>query len=249
LRVRLLKPHGVSADVATVSTVIEMILIIASIILLAIPVFVIVAVGGLQGKNILTQGIFSLLSGVILAGAVIILWRTHRFHRVVRWMLSKTVHFWDNQVLPQWHLQPGYWSSRMILNRARYLVSEAVTLIKVRPYAIGGSLLARSAFEALGLMMCFYAVGQKIPLFTLLLIYTLTVVINVLGAVPGGVGLAEVSLAVLYAQFGISPETAVIIALAYRLTDYWLPRIAGGVAWLWLERMYPHRILPVSQAN
>lgn len=249
LRVRLLKPHGVSADVATVSTVVEMILIVASIIFLAIPVFVVVAIGGLQGKNILQQEILLLLSGVLSAGAMVVLWRTERFKRIVHRVSSRVSLFWDNQILPRWHHQLGEWSSQVILSRARYLSSEAITLIKIRPYAIGGSLLARSAFEALGLMMCFYALGQNIPLLTMLLIYTLTVAINSLGAVPGGVGLAEVSLAVLYAQFGISPETAVIVALAYRLTDYWLPRVAGGASWLWLERRYPKRVLHVSQVN
>ena len=90
--------------------------------------------------------------------------------------------------------------------------------------------------------MCFYALGQRLPWPTMLLVYTLTIVVNSLGAIPGGIGLAEVSLAALYAQFGVPPQTAVIIALAYRLTDYWLPRLSGGLAWLWLERKYPDHV-------
>ena len=249
LRIRLLKPHGVSADVATVSTIIEMVLITASIILLAIPVFVVVAVGGLQGRNILSQEIHLLLTGAFSIGVMLILWRTGRFNRGARWMLANVSRVWDNRILPRWRRQLGHWSSQTIINRTRHLGSEAVTLIKTNPYAIGESLFARSAFEALGLMMCFYALGQHIPFFTMLLIYTLTIAINALGSVPGGVGLAEVSLAVLYTQFGIPPETAVVIALAYRLTDYWLPRVAGGVAWLWLERVYPNRIVRIQQAS
>lgn len=86
--------------------------------------------------------------------------------------------------------------------------------------------------------MCFYALGQYLPITSALLIYMLTIAINALGAIPGGVGLAEVSLTALYAQFGISTEMALAIALTYRLTGYWLPRIVGGIAWLWLERGY-----------
>ena len=81
----------------------------------------------------------------------------------------------------------------------------------------------RSGFEALCLMMCFYALGQSMPIATLLFLYSLTIAINTLGSVPGGVGLAEVSLSALYAQFGIATEMAVAIALAYRFRGTGFP--------------------------
>jgi hypothetical protein len=97
--------------------------------------------------------------------------------------------------------------------------------------------LGRFGFEALSLIMTFYALGQVLPFATLILLYALTIAINTIGAVlPGGVGLAEVSLSALYAQFGIPTEAAVTIALAYRLTGYWFPRLVGGLALLWIER-------------
>ncbi len=82
----------------------------------------------------------------------------------------------------------------------------------------------------------------------MLLLYTLTLTINTLGAIPGGVGLAEVSLATLYTQFGVDLERAVIIALTYRLTGYWLPRGAGGLSWLWLEHVHRALSLPEEPA-
>lgn len=249
LRVRLLKPHGVSGDVSTVSTVIEMVLIVTSIILLAIPVFVIVALGGLQGQNLLAKEISVFLSGTAIILGAIFAWRTKKFKQTTRRLWVKLAQFWDTVILQKWPKLFGDWPSTVIFQRTRYLTSESIALVKHKPYVIGALLLARSGFEALGLMMCFYALGQQIPLFTMLLIYTLTVGVNSLGALPGGVGLAEVSLAVLYAQFGIAPEVAVIIALAYRLTDYWLPRVAGGVAWLWLEHRYPVRAVRISEVS
>ncbi len=95
---------------------------------------------------------------------------------------------------------------------------------------------------------CFYAFGQRLPLYTMLLLYTLTITINTLGAIPGGVGLAEVSLAALYTQFGVELERAVIIALAYRLTGYWLPRAVGGLSWLWLEHVHRTPLVPEELA-
>lgn len=65
------------------------------------------------------------------------------------------------------------------------------------------------------------------------------------GALPGGVGLAEVALATLYTQFSITPELAAAVALVYRVTGYWLPRLFGGLFWLWLERQ--HQLSPQAQ--
>lgn len=94
--------------------------------------------------------------------------------------------------------------------------------------------------------MCFYALGQTLPLSTMILVYTLTIAADSLGTIPGGIGLAEVSLTAVYTGFGLSVEYAVAIALAYRLTNYWLPRVAGGLSWLWLERTHPQRILDME---
>jgi uncharacterized protein (TIRG00374 family) len=123
------------------------------------------------------------------------------------------------------------------------LKTEFISFLYDRPFAIILSLLARSGFEALGLMMCFFALGQSLPIQTILLIYILTIVVNTLGAIPGGIGLAELSLTALYAQFGISAELALAVALASRLTNYWLPRVFGGVAWLWMERTFSQSTL------
>lgn len=244
LRVRLLKPHGVSAAVATVSTVIEVALVSVSVLLLALPALILVTFSGMPGKMGLWQGLVGLGVITFLMTVVISIKANPRFIQLKREMQRWMIGVWDQHFYARWRRYLGDWSGQRILNRLHYFGTESMALLRAQPYTIGINLLARSVFEALGLMMCFYALGQYLPWPTMILIYTLTIAVNSLGAIPGGIGLAEVSLAVLYTQFGIPVQTAVVIALAYRLTDYWLPRLAGGVAWFWLEQKFP---VPISE--
>ena len=235
LRVRLLKPHGVSGDVATATTVAEMGLIAASVILLALPVAVIAVWQGIFGAVGLSTSMLVLLVLFALTVLTVFWWHSPASRRTKAQGLQTLSKFWDERIRTRWSESLGDWTSQKLLERLDYLKAEAINLLRERPLPIILSLLARSGFEALGLAMCFFALGQLLPLNTILLIYTLTLAVNTLGALPGGIGLAEISLTTLYAHFGISAEMALAIALAYRLTDYWLPRLVGGVAWLGLE--------------
>ena len=243
LRVRLLKPHKVPADVATITTMAEMGLIAGSVILLALPVAGIALWKGMFGSVGFSVSTISLPFVLALLILAVAWWRSPGSLRIKQKSLTTISNFWDDRIRTRWPQALGSWTSRRLLERSRYFKTEFMFLLHERPLAIILSLLARSGFEALGLAMSFFALGQFLPIHTILLIYTLTLAINTLGALPGGIGLAEVSLTTLYAQFGISAETALAIALAYRLTDYWLPRVFGGIAWLWLERKSPQRTL------
>lgn len=246
LRIRLLKLHHVSADIATVTTLAEMSFVTASVVLLSLPV---IGIFMLNGALSLGSPSRLLLIFIGIAASIFLLvkqWTTARFVQFREQAFQAFLRFWDNQFCSRWPEQLGEWTSQRLLKRLQYLGVEFASLLHERPFAIILSLLARSGFEALGLMMCFYALGQYLPIATILLIYTFTIAINTLGAIPGGIGLAEVSLTALYAQFGIPAETALAISLTYRLTDYWLPRLVGGIAWLWLERGYSRQLAEVT---
>lgn len=247
LRVRLLKSHGVKPDVATATTIAEMILVFGSVVLLALPVAWIAALKGVPGIGG-NAGFWLFILIALSFGAVIMhrQWRTPHFSDIRRRAARRLSHLWDAQIRYRWPQRLDSWPSDRMGERIHYLSSEMWVLLRERPLAILLVLLARSLFEALGLMMCFYALGQTLPLPTLILVYTLTIAADSLGAIPGGIGLAEVSLTAVYTGFGLSLENAVAIALAYRLTNYWLPRFAGGLSWLWLERTHPQRILDLE---
>ncbi|MCS7222561.1 MAG: lysylphosphatidylglycerol synthase transmembrane domain-containing protein [Anaerolineae bacterium] len=238
LRARLLKPYGATADVASVTTVVETVLISASVIFPAFVGLGWMLLHGIGDRRIewtvLLWGI-----GFLGGGAVLIWqWRSARLKAIQRRWVFGLGSWWDQYLLSRFPDRLGQWPSARWIARARYLMAEMTILLRTRPIAIVSALCLRTASEALGFIGCFYAFGQRLPPYTLLLLYTLTITINTLGAIPGGVGLAEVSLATLYAQFDVELERAMIIALAYRLTGYWLPRAVGGLSWLWLERLH-----------
>jgi len=239
LRARLLKPYGVSADIATATTMVETSLLTASLILPAILVSCIAMVMGIQGFGKLRNWLFILLGMTILIGVAIWQWNTPAFVDFRIRGIRTATHFWEKTIRPRWPKHFEHWSAQRVTERINYLWSESLTSVRIRPYSILFSLLTHFAFEALCLVLCFYALRQSLPFTTLLMLYPLTIAINTFGAVPGGVGLAEVSLSALYSQFGIAIDAAVVIALTYRLTGYWFPRVVGGLAWLWMERGIP----------
>jgi uncharacterized protein (TIRG00374 family) len=69
---------------------------------------------------------------------------------------------------------------------------------------------------------------------------------------PGGLGIVEASLSGLLVLAGVPGSEAFVATLAYRLACYWLPLLAGLVAYLVFRRRYPtgtsrdrdHRTVP-----
>lgn len=237
LRVRLWKPYGVPVGIATAATIVEIMLVTISIIMLGIITAGVAIVQGTIENEIIRQILIMILVAI---AAIVCAWRLwpnkHSVHGNSR-IIYGLCQIWDNVFVS--HLQDrfGEWTSDWLLDRWHYLTAQLSSLLRTRPIEIGIILLTHLGFEALALTMCFFSFNEYLPVTTMLLIYILTLCINSLGSIPGGVGLAETSTAALYIQFGITPESAVAIALAYRVTEYWLPRAAGGLSWLWLERV------------
>lgn len=238
LRARLLKPYGASAAVATLSTLVETALISASV---AAPALFVLGFELLDGSNNQIEP-FTLLVGV---GALLFVgWSLYALRASQRarngWQsgLERLAGWWDGWVLARWPNHLAGWPSSRVQKEMGRLLGELGVLLRERPFPIATSLLLRTTCEALALLFCFQAFGVPISFLGWFLIYTITISINTLGAVPGGVGLAEVALATLYSQLSITPELAAAVALTYRVTGYWLPRLLGGLFWFWLERQH-----------
>jgi len=246
LRARLLKPYGASADVATITTLVETLFIAVTVLAPALFVGAFLAVD--RGAANLGSRYFLLfltLFTLLMAG----IWRWRR-HWLSSWRRSAwtwAARVWDTYPVRRWPLRLADFPSERVGRRARDLVSALHQMLRQESHLVLASLLLRSFFEVLAFALCFYAFGEDLPIRTLLLLYTVTITVNTLGSLPGGVGLAEVSLAAIFSQFGLSPASALAVAFAYRLTGYWLPRACGGLSWLWLERR--HRLELASQIS
>ena len=92
-------------------------------------------------------------------------------------------------------------------------------------------------FDVLTLYFLFVAAGNNISLGVLLAGYGLPLLLGkVAFIIPGGVGVVESSMAVLYNGLGIPPATAAIVVLGYRLISFWIPSLAGFPIAAFLQR-------------
>ena len=93
------------------------------------------------------------------------------------------------------------------------------------------------AFDVLTLYFLFVAAGNNISLGVLLAGYGLPLLLGkVAFIIPGGVGVVESSMAVLYNGLGIPAATTAVVVLGYRLISFWVPSLAGFPIAAYLHR-------------
>ncbi len=98
-----------------------------------------------------------------------------------------------------------------------------------------GTAIGRVSLDIISLGMCFIAFHYAISPGILLTGYGLMMILSGLAALPGGLGLADVSLAVVFSRLGAPGAVAVAAALTYRLIAFWLVRFVGFVSWQVME--------------
>ena len=81
-----------------------------------------------------------------------------------------------------------------------------------------------------------------------LLAYSAAGIVALFPVTPGGLGVVEASLSGLLILAGVRASYAVLATLAYRIASYWLPLLAGPLAYLLFRRRYgrpvPRRAAP-----
>jgi glycosyltransferase 2 family protein len=100
---------------------------------------------------------------------------------------------------------------------------------------IGGQCLVQLLY-ATTLGAAALAFGTVLPLSTLLLVTIASSTLSGLIPAPGGLGVAEATLAGALTAAGIPPATAISIALTDRLVTTWLPVVPGWIGLRALER-------------
>ena len=94
----------------------------------------------------------------------------------------------------------------------------------IKPLA-GASL--NIGFDMLTLYVLFGAFGHSISLGVLFVGYGLPLLFGKVGFLPGGLGIVEGTMAVLYRGFGVPNPILVVVILAYRLLSFWIPTLLG----------------------
>jgi uncharacterized protein (TIRG00374 family) len=96
----------------------------------------------------------------------------------------------------------------------------------------------RLGFDYLCLLAALRATGSHPRPSLVLLAYAVAGLIGLVPLTPGGLGIIEASLSALLVLAGVPVGDAVLATLAYRVASYWLPLLAGPVAYVAFRRRY-----------
>jgi uncharacterized protein (TIRG00374 family) len=106
--------------------------------------------------------------------------------------------------------------------------------------------VGRLGLDYLCLLAALRATGSQPHIWLVLLAYSAAGIIALFPVTPGGLGIVEASLSGLLVLAGVSGRSAVVATLAYRLAQYWLPTVAGAVAYGLFRRRYGTTAKPES---
>ena len=78
-----------------------------------------------------------------------------------------------------------------------------------------------------GLAALFVTFGQRLDPAALLAGFGMSIVFFVVTVVPDGIGAVEGAMALVFVQLGMTPTAAILVTLAYRVLNVWLPVAVG----------------------
>ena len=98
----------------------------------------------------------------------------------------------------------------------------------------------RLAFDFFCLLAALRATGSHPRPSLVLLAYAVSGIVALVPITPGGLGVVEASLSGLLILANVNSGDAFLATLTYRLASYWLPLLAGPVAYLLFRHRYRH---------
>lgn len=101
-------------------------------------------------------------------------------------------------------------------------------------FGIGMSLLSR-LFEFLAAYLIFLSLGIEVNFVAIIAVITISTLLGDISPTPGGIGIVEGSMILLYTAVGLSAASAATAALLTRVVYYFLTIGLGGLSLLWLK--------------
>jgi hypothetical protein len=99
----------------------------------------------------------------------------------------------------------------------------------------------RLALDYLCLLFALRATGSHPRPSLILVAYAVAGIVGMIPATPGGLGLVEASLTGLLVLAEVNSSQAVLATLTYRIASYWVPLLAGPVAYGLFQLRYRKR--------
>ena len=124
--------------------------------------------------------------------------------------------------------------------------SAAAAAIIRRPGMVAKALLLTLVMHAvneLGLYTLFLTYHQRVGIGTLTAGMGMSIAFYVIAITPQGIGAVEGIMSLLFTSMGIASETAVVVAISYRVLNVWLP-LALGYFFTRRMKIFEKRRLP-----
>lgn len=125
---------------------------------------------------------------------------------------------------------------RQVALRLDDLATDRQLLARVAAWA-----LANWLFDAASLWVFLRAFGVSLDPDALIIVFGVVNVLQVIPITPGGLGIVEGAYALQLAAFGVPKTVATLGVASYRIGQYWLPTLLGGLLYASL-RFGPFRI-------
>ncbi len=208
MNIRFLQNFGVSMTVATtLGPLIGFLGFLAEVVLLVLCAWAI-------GREVETDALIEIDAGGLIAIALAVV--------VVGLVVVLAMPRLRNKVVPV---------VREVLTSVKEIVSSPSTLGRI----FAGETLNK-LFGAVALAGTMAAFGASIPFAALVFVSVGTGLLAGLAPVPGGIGVAEATMAGLLTAVGIPPEQAVSIAIVHRVVTAYLPPVLGFFSFNWLTK-------------
>ncbi len=119
---------------------------------------------------------------------------------------------------------------RHLAVRMQELSADRVMLRRIVCWAAANWLI-----DAAALWVFLRAFGGSVPIDGLIVAFGLANVLAVIPLTPGGLGIVEGTYVPVLVGFGLPRATAVVGVVSYRIAQYWLPIVLGGITYLSLR--------------
>jgi len=196
-----------------------------------------IAVGGaLSSGNVLVTAV-AVPGGLLAVAALVALGAAARQPRL-RGALERPA---------AWTLRHGARLSRRPIDNPRQTIrawTDRLSSLHLAPsgwITVTGLALANWLTDAAVLAVSIHAAGAAVPWHVLLLVYGSGIAAQSLNITPGGLGIAEGTLALALVAAGLRASQALAAVMLYRLASFWLVAFAGWLIFLWLRHHHPAR--------
>jgi uncharacterized protein (TIRG00374 family) len=105
---------------------------------------------------------------------------------------------------------------------------DAFHVLKTRGWKIPVAAAAMGVVFDMGAMYwLFVAAGHQLTPGKVLSGYALPLLLGKVAVIPGGIGVVEGTMILLYDGFGVPAATALLVVLGYRVIAFWMPNLLG----------------------